>query len=63
MELIDKVTPVLEPVVEDPLFFLVELYLELILDYTSEIGHCKVNFYNIRCKLCWIATEVYIVLK
>ena len=58
MELIDKVTPVLEPVVEDSLFFLVELYLELILGYTSKIDHCKVNLYNIRYELCWIGIEV-----
>ena len=50
-ELIDKVILVLKPVIEDSLLFLVEFYLKPVLGYTSEIGYCKVDIYNIRDEL------------
>jgi len=51
-ELIDKVTSVLKPVIEDSLLFLVESYLEPILSYTSEISYCEVDLHDIRGELC-----------
>lgn len=51
-ELIDKVTSVLKPVIEDSLLFLVKFYLKPVLGYTSEIGYCEVNLHDIRDELC-----------
>jgi len=62
-ELIDKVILVLKPVIEDSLLFLVEFYLKPVLGYTSEIGYCKVDLYNIRDELYWVSTEVEVALK
>ena len=48
---------------QDTLVFLVEAYLKPVLDYFSEIGHCKVDFCNVHVKLCWISTEIEMTLK
>jgi len=63
IELLKKATPVLEPVGKDLLFFLIKFYLKSVLDYTSEIGYCKVDFCNIGGKLCWVSMEVEITLE
>jgi len=52
IELIDKVTSVLKPVIEDSLLFLVESYLKPVLGYTSEIGYCEVDLHDVRGELC-----------
>ena len=48
---------------QNALVFLVEAYFKLVLNNSSEIGHCKINFYNICVKLYRIRTEVKIILK
>jgi len=63
IELIDKATPVLEPVVKNLLFFLIKFYLKSVLDYTSKIGYCKVDFCNIGGELCWVGMEVEVTLE
>ena len=32
---------------KDVLVFLVEAHLKLVLDYSSEVGYCKVDFHNV----------------
>ena len=59
----NKQVPVREPVLQDVLVFLVEAHLKPVLGYSSEISHCKVDFYNIYVKLCWISMEITITLK
>ena len=63
MKFVDKMTLILELVIEDFLFFLVEFYFELVLNNASKIGHCKVDLYNICCELCQIGIKVKTVLK
>ena len=58
MKFVNKATLVLEPVIEDSLFFLVKLYLKLVLCYISEINYYKVDFCNIGCELYWVGIEV-----
>ena len=45
------------------LVFLVEAYLKLVLGYSSEIGHCKVDFCNVCIKLYEISVEVEVTLE
>jgi len=63
MKFVDKITSILELVIEDFLFFLVESYFELVLNDASKIGHCKVDLHNICCELCHISIKVKTVLK
>jgi len=48
---------------QDALVFLVEAYLKPVLDYSSEIGHCKVDFHNVYTELCQISVEIKTTLK
>jgi len=48
---------------EDALVFLVEAHLKPVLGYSSKIGHCKVDFRDVRVELCWISTEIQPALK
>ena len=43
--------------------FLVEAYLKPVLGYFHEIGHYKVDFFNIYIKLHWISMEIEVTLK
>ena len=43
---------------QNVLVFLVEAYFKLVLDYSSEISHCEVDFHNIYIKLHWVSTEI-----
>ena len=43
---------------KDALVFLVEAYLKPVLSYSSEVGHCEVDFYNIHIELHQISTEI-----
>ena len=63
MQLINKQVLVREPVLQDTLVFLVEVYLKLVLGYSSEINHYKVYFCNICVKLHWISMEIQTTLK
>jgi len=63
MKFANKITLILELVIEDFLFFLVESYFELFLNDASEIGHCKVDLHNICYELCQISIKVKTVLK
>ena len=58
MEFINKATLVLKQVIENLLLFLIKFYLKLVLYYTSKIDYCKVDLYNIRCKLYQVSIEV-----
>ena len=58
-----KQVPVGELVLQNTLVFLVEVYLKLVLGYSSEIGHCEVDFHNVHVKLCWISAEIQVILK
>ena len=40
-----------------------DTYFKLFLGYSSEIGHCKVDFCNVHVKLCWISVEVEMTLE
>jgi len=59
MNYIDKQVPIKELVLKDTLVFLVETYLKPVLGYSSEIGHCKIDFHNIYVKLHWIGRIVF----
>ena len=48
---------------QDALVFLVEAHLKPVLGYFHEIGHCKVDFYNVHVKLYWISMEIEAILK
>jgi len=48
---------------QDALIFLVEVHLKPVLGYSSEIGYCKVNFYNVHVELYRIGAEVEVTLK
>jgi len=48
---------------QDALVFLVEAHLKPVLGYFHEIGHCKVDFFNVYIKLHWISMEIEIILK
>ena len=48
---------------QNALVFLVKAHLKLVLGYSSEIGHYKVDFYNVHIELCWINTEIQMILK
>ena len=48
---------------QNALIFLVKVYLKLVLGNSSEIGYCKVNFYNVHIKLHEISTEIKTTLK
>ena len=63
IQLINKQVSVREPVLQDALVFLVEIHLKLVLGYSSKIGHCKVDFYNIHIKLHQISVEIKATLK
>jgi len=43
---------------KDALVFLVEAHLKLVLDYSSKVGYCKVDFCNVRVKLHQISIEI-----
>ena len=62
-QLIHKQVPVGEPVLKNTLVFLVEAYLKPVLDYSSKIGHCEVDFHNVHIKLCQISMEIQTVLE
>jgi len=62
MKFINKVTPILKPVMEDFLFFLVKSYFEPVLSNVGEVDY-KVDLCNICCKLCQINMEVEVALK
>jgi len=61
--LINKQVPVKEPVLQDALIFLVEAYLKLVLDYSSEVDYCEVDFCNVCVELCQISAEVEVILE
>ena len=63
IKLINKVTLVLEPVMENLLLFLVEFHFELVLCNTGEIGHHKVDLYSIWCELYWVRIKVKMALE
>jgi len=63
IKFVDKTTPVIESVMEDLLFFLIESYLKLVLYNTSEVGYCKVNFDNIYYELCQVGIKVKTTLE
>jgi len=42
---------------------LVEAHLKLVLDYSSEISHCKVDFRNVYVELQQISREIYVILE
>lgn len=63
IKFVDKTTPVMESVMEDLLFFLIESYLKLVLYNTSEVGYCKVNFDNIYYKLYQVGIKVTTTLE
>ena len=42
---------------KNALVFLVEAHLKLVLDYSSEIGHCEIYFCNIYVELYWVSIE------
>ena len=48
---------------QNALVLLVEAYFKLVLGYSSEIGHCKVNFCNIYVKLHEIGIEIKTILE
>ena len=48
---------------QDALVLLIEIHLKLVLGYSSKIGHCEVNFYNIHIKLHQISVEIKATLK
>jgi len=48
---------------QNTLVFLVEAHLKLVLGYSSEIGHYKVDFCNVHVKLHQISVEIEITLK
>ena len=43
--------------------FLVEAYFKLVLDNSSEIGYCKVDFHNVHVELYGISIEIEITLE
>ena len=43
--------------------FLVKAHLKLVLGYSSEISHCKVDFCNVYVELYWISMEVKATLE
>ena len=61
--LINKKIPIGEPVLQDALVFLVEAYLKLVLGYSSKVGYCEVDFYNVHIELCRVGTEIETILK
>jgi len=63
MTLINKQVLVREPVLQNTLVFLVKTHLKPVLDYSSEISHCKVDFHNVHVKLYWISMELETTLK
>ena len=48
---------------QDALVFLVEAYLKLVLGYSSKVGYCEVDFYNVHIELCRVGTEIETILK
>jgi len=48
---------------QDAMVFLIEAHFKPVLGYSSEIGHCKVDFHNVYVKLYWISTEIQVILK
>ena len=48
---------------QDALVFLVEAHFKLVLDYSSKIGHCKVDFHNVYVELYQISMEIKITLE
>jgi len=48
---------------QDVLVFLVEAHLKLVLSYSCEIGHYKVDFYNVYVELHQISIEIEMTLK
>jgi len=48
---------------KNALVFLVKAHLKLILGYSSEIDHYKVDFCNVHVELCQISIEVETILK
>ena len=63
MQLVYKQVPVKEPVLQDALVFLVEAYLKPVLDYSSEVDHCEVDFHNVHVELCWVSMEIQATLE
>jgi len=45
------------------LVFLVEVHLKPVLGYSSEIGHCEVDFHNVYVELHWISAEIKVTLE
>jgi len=48
---------------KDALVFLVEAHLKPVLGYSSKVGHCEVDFYNVHVELHQISMEVYMALE
>jgi len=48
---------------QNALVFLIEAYFKPVLDNSSEIGYCKINFCNIYVKLHRISIEIKMILK
>jgi len=42
---------------------LIEAYLKPVLDYSSKIGHCEVDFHNVCVELHQISAEIQPALK
>ena len=63
MEFINKQVPIEEPVLQNTLVFLVKAHLKLVLGYSSEVGHCEVDFCNVYIELYQISMEVEAILE
>ena len=63
MQLVHKQVPVREPVLQDVLVFLVKAHFKPVLDYSSEIGHCEVDFHNVHVELCQVSMEIQATLE
>ena len=63
IQLVHKQVPVREPVLKDALVFLVKAYFGPILSYSSEVGHCEVNFCNVHIELHQVSIEIQATLK
>ena len=51
MEFINKQISIGEPVLQNTLIFLVKTHLKPALGYSSEVGHCEVDFCNVCIEL------------
>ena len=63
MKFINKLVPVRELVLENIPIFLVKAYLKPVLNNSREIGHYKINFYNIHIELYRACIDVQTILK